>query len=55
MTKQDNHVFKFDGHSFTQGQLKTIKREMMGEIPIQCFLPTRVRSAVIKHISEKGI
>lgn len=53
--KRSEIAFEFEGHRFTQGHLRTIKREMRGELPIQCYLPPRVRQAVINFISSTGV
>lgn len=53
--KHSEIAFEFEGHRFTRGHLRTIKREMMGELPIQCYLDPRVRAAVEKRISQGDI
>jgi hypothetical protein len=53
--KKNEIVFEFEGHRFTRGHLKTMKREMNGEIPVQCYINPRVRAAVRKRISEGDI
>jgi hypothetical protein len=54
-SKRGKVVFEFEGHRFTLGHLKTIKREMNGEIPVQCYLNPRVRQAVENRISKGDI
>jgi hypothetical protein len=54
-SKRNEIAFEFEDHRFTQGHLRTIKREMMGELPIQCYLHPRVRAAVEKRISQGDI
>ena len=53
--KRKEVAFVFEGHSFTWGHIRTIKREMMGELPMQCYLHPRVRRAVENFISKEGI